>query len=101
MTLAMYLAVVPHCHLNTSLIGFESTQLPTSPEAAPVAASRKRRQAPDGYRRPREYAAAAHISVNKIYQMVKDGTLPHVRLGKRTILIPIDALDRMVTVGKP
>ena len=34
------------------------------------------------------------VSKNTVYSKIKDGTLPHVRLGR--ILIPADALDRLL-----
>lgn len=59
---------------------------------------RRSRPAPKGFKRPAQFSAAAHIGINQVYARIKDGTLPHVRLG-RTILIPDDALDRLVTTA--
>jgi hypothetical protein len=61
---------------------------------------RKARPAPKGFRRPVQFAADEHIGINQVYGYIKDGTLPHVRLG-RTILIPNDALARLVITAKP
>jgi len=46
-----------------------------------------------------QFAAQKHFGINQVYKAIKDGTLPHVRVG-RTILIPDDALDRLVTAGR-
>jgi hypothetical protein len=56
---------------------------------------RKIRPAPKGFRRPAQFSVDAHIGINQVYTRTKDKTLPHVRLG-RTILIPDDALDRLL-----
>jgi excisionase family DNA binding protein len=61
-------------------------------------AGRKSRPAPKGFRRPAQFSADEHIGINQVYARIKDGTLPHVRLG-RTVLIPDDALARMVTAA--
>jgi excisionase family DNA binding protein len=61
---------------------------------------RQSRPAPNGFKRPVQFSADAHIGINQVYARIKDGSLPHVRLG-RTILIPDDALNRLVTAGKP
>ena len=63
-------------------------------------AQRKSRPAPKGFKRPAQFSAEQHIGINQVYALIKDGTLPHVRLG-RTVLIPEDALDRLVTSGQP
>lgn len=34
------------------------------------------------------------VSRNKIYECIKDGIVPHIRLGK--ILVPADALERIL-----
>jgi excisionase family DNA binding protein len=63
-------------------------------------AGRKSRPAPKGFKRPAQFSADQHIGINQVYARIKDGSLPHVRLG-RTVLIPDDALDRLVTIAKP
>jgi excisionase family DNA binding protein len=35
------------------------------------------------------------VSRNFVYDRIRDGTIPSVRLGKK-ILIPVDALDRLL-----
>jgi len=60
---------------------------------------RQGRPAPKGYLRPAQFAAQNHIGINQVYKAAREGRVPHVQFG-RTILLPEDALDRMVTGGK-
>lgn len=48
-----------------------------------------------------ECADALRISRNLAYQLVREGALPHLRLGKR-IIVPRQALERMLAkAGEP
>lgn len=40
----------------------------------------------------REAAAVLGVATRTVYQLANEGVLPHVRLGRRT-LIPVDALN--------
>ena len=39
------------------------------------------------------------VSRNFVYERIRDGTIPSVRLGKK-ILIPVDALDRLLAESR-
>jgi len=43
---------------------------------------------------PKEFMAATNLPRNTVYEGIKDGTIPSIRISKRKILIPEDALDR-------
>jgi excisionase family DNA binding protein len=42
--------------------------------------------------RPREAAKALGISTRHLWQLTKDGSIPHVRVGRRAVLYPVDEL---------
>lgn len=44
---------------------------------------------------PTEWAKVHGVGRNLVYEEIRRGRLPHVRLGRK-ILIPIDALERML-----
>ena len=44
----------------------------------------------------REFIEANHLSRNTVYQGIRDGTIPSIRISKKKILVPIDALQRML-----
>ena len=51
---------------------------------------------------PKEFMVAKNLSRNTVYQGLQDGSIPSVRISKRKILIPEDALERKLgqnTVG--
>ena len=51
---------------------------------------------------PKEFMVAENLSRNTVYQGLQDGSIPSVRISKRKILIPEDALERKLeqnTVG--
>ena len=48
---------------------------------------------------PNETARALGLSLNHVYDLLRSGTIPSVRLGKR-ILIPRAELERMLCVNK-
>ena len=54
-----------------------------SPNGAPTLALRRE-----------QAAAALGISVRMVDEMTANGTLPHVRLGKRVILYPVASLEQ-------
>jgi len=41
---------------------------------------------------PMEAAALLQVGRSRMYAMLADGTLPHIRLGKRSIRIPLASL---------
>ena len=43
---------------------------------------------------PKEFGAAVNLSLATVYRGVHDGSIPSVRISKRKILIPEDALER-------
>ena len=43
---------------------------------------------------PKEFMVAVHLSRATVYKGVRDGSIPSVRISKRKILIPEDALER-------
>jgi excisionase family DNA binding protein len=43
---------------------------------------------------PKEFMVATNLSRNTVYQGLRDGSIPSVRISKRKILIPEDALER-------
>lgn len=71
---------------------------PEDKKTAHAPARREARPAPEGFKRPKQFSVDGHIGINQVYARIKDGTLPHLRLG-RTILIPADALDRIISKG--
>ncbi len=46
--------------------------------------------------RPIEAAEILGIGRSKAYQLMADGTLPTVRIGKKSVRVPADALRRWV-----
>jgi excisionase family DNA binding protein len=42
--------------------------------------------------RPRQAARALGLSVRHLWQLTRDGSIPHVRVGRRAILYPVDEL---------
>ena len=48
-----------------------------------------------------EMAAALGISRNLAYQLARDKKIPVLRLGRRRIIVPTDALYKMLDVGLP
>lgn len=48
-----------------------------------------------GYSVP-DTAASLGLSVNRVWQMVNDGTLPSVRVGRR-VIVPAKAVDDFMT----
>lgn len=52
--------------------------------------------------RPREAAKALGISTRTLWQMTRDGRIPHVRIGgttRRTVLYPLDELRAWLARG--
>lgn len=47
----------------------------------------------------KDFAKRASSHTNLIYSLVAQNKLPHTRLGRK-IMIPVDALDRMVIAPK-
>jgi excisionase family DNA binding protein len=47
--------------------------------------------------RPAEAARALSVSRSKAYQMIKDGTLRSVRLGNRSVRVPVDAVRELAS----
>lgn len=45
---------------------------------------------------PKEFIERTDLPRNTVYLGLKDGSIPSVRISKRKILIPEDALDRML-----
>ena len=45
---------------------------------------------------PKEFMAARNLPRNTVYEGIKDGTIPSIRISKRKILIPEDALERLL-----
>ena len=43
---------------------------------------------------PKEFGAAVGLSLATVYKGVRDGSIPSVRISKRKILIPENALER-------
>ena len=48
----------------------------------------------------REFIEANHLSRNTVYQGIRDGTIPSIRISKKKILVPIDALERILDSAK-
>jgi excisionase family DNA binding protein len=44
---------------------------------------------------PNEISKLLHLNRNSIYKAIHEGTIPHLRIGKR-ILIPRHALEKML-----
>jgi len=49
--------------------------------------------------RVRELAASLGLSRSTVYRLVASGQLRAVRLGRRTIVVPADELDRLLGPG--
>ncbi len=49
---------------------------------------------------PKEFVIATGIPRNTIYKGIRDGSIPSICIGKRKILIPSDALDRILAEVK-
>jgi hypothetical protein len=47
---------------------------------------------------PKEFMVAKNLSRNTVYYGLRNGSIPSVRLSKRKILIPEDALERKLTI---
>ena len=45
---------------------------------------------------PREFIERTGLPRNTIYNGLKDGSIPSVRISKRKLLVPEDALDRLL-----
>ncbi len=54
---------------------------------------------------PGEFIERTGLSRNTVYQGIKDGSIPSVRISKRKLLVPEDALEMKLhaaeTAGKP
>ena len=48
---------------------------------------------------PKEFIERTDLPRNTVYLGLKDGSIPSVRISKRKILIPEDALDRMLAAS--
>lgn len=44
-----------------------------------------------------ETAKALHVSLPTIFRMMKEGALPRCRVNKRRVLIPIEAVNKILT----
>ena len=49
---------------------------------------------------PKEFIEKTDLPRNTVYIAIKDGSIPSVRISKRKILIPEDALDRLLADKK-
>ena len=49
---------------------------------------------------PKQFMVATNLPRNTVYEGIKDGTIPSIRISKRKILIPEDALERKLA-GSP
>ncbi|MCH7620715.1 MAG: helix-turn-helix domain-containing protein [Chloroflexi bacterium] len=49
---------------------------------------------------PKQFMDQTHLSRNTVYEGIKDGSIPSIRISKRKILIPADALDRRLTESR-
>jgi len=45
---------------------------------------------------PKQFMEARNLTRNTVYEGIKNGTIPSVRISKRKILIPEDALERLL-----
>ena len=45
---------------------------------------------------PKEFMIAKNLSRNTVYEGIKDGTIPSIRISKRKILVPVDAFERIL-----
>ena len=43
---------------------------------------------------PKQFMAATNLPRNTVYQGLSDGSIPSIRISKRKILIPANALER-------
>jgi len=48
--------------------------------------------------KPEEAARMLGIGRNLVYEMIKSGEIPAVRLGERRLLVPIAALEKLLDV---
>ena len=49
---------------------------------------------------PKQFMAATNLPRNTVYEGIKDGTIPSIRISKRKILIPEDALERRLAESR-
>jgi excisionase family DNA binding protein len=56
----------------------------------------RREQVPQFLLRPMEAARALSCSRTRVYQMIHEGSLPHLLLGGTSIRIPRQAIDAMI-----
>ena len=54
------------------------------------------KQAATRYLTPKEFMQEKKLPRNTVYTGLADGSIPSIRISKRKILIPEDALDRML-----
>lgn len=45
---------------------------------------------------PKQFMQETELSRNTVYSGIRDGSIPPVRISKKKILIPEDALDRLL-----
>ena len=50
---------------------------------------------PNHFLTPKQFMEASNLPRNTVYEGIKDGTIPSIRISKRKILIPSDALDQL------
>jgi excisionase family DNA binding protein len=50
---------------------------------------------------PTEFTKLKGLTRSTVYEAIRDGSLPHIRLSKRKILIPEDALERRMKIAIP
>jgi len=51
------------------------------------------------YLTPKEFIKEMKLPRNTVYTGLADGSIPSIRISKRKILIPEDALDRMLAAA--
>jgi excisionase family DNA binding protein len=56
-------------------------------------------EAPARLLRPDEAAERLNVRLHRLYQLVREGTVPAVRLGSRQIRIRPDALEEFIASG--
>ena len=49
---------------------------------------------------PKQFMEQTHLSRNTVYEGIRDGSIPSVRISKKKILIPADALERKLAEAK-
>ena len=49
---------------------------------------------------PKQFMEQTHLSRNTVYEGIRDGSIPSIRISKRKILIPEDALDRRLAESR-